>query len=143
MFVWYTLVYHKVSHKPAVAIHRGIVVYDPLWYSEVLYRILIHSVKCTLPDTSHHIFLTRFQHIKLHPVQSQCLLLPSHTYLAPKHHGITLPEALGWFFPPVGHEPPESGVLQKHESDTDKDSHSQEEIEPCVLLKVHRGRLAL
>ncbi len=65
------------------------------------------------------------------------------TNLTPEHHGITFPEARGGFLPPVGHQPFEGCVFQKHQQDTHKDPHQKQKVQPCVLLKDHLRSLAL
>ena len=64
-------------------------------------------------------------------------------YLAPEHHRRTLPEALVRLASPVAHHPLENGVLGEHEQDADDDADDEQQVEPGVLVEVHRRRLAL
>jgi len=64
-------------------------------------------------------------------------------YLAPEHHGWTLPEALAGLASPVADEPLEDGVLGEHENDADDNADDQQKIESSVLVEVHGIRLSL
>ena len=61
-------------------------------------------------------------------------------YLAPEDHRETLPEAVGGFATPVGDEPLEGGVLDDQQHDTHEESDDEQEVEPGVLVELHRLR---
>lgn len=65
------------------------------------------------------------------------------SHLTPKHHRRAFPEADGWLSSPVGHHPLEGGMFQKHEEDADEDPDEQQEVEPGMLVELHRGGLSL
>jgi len=64
-------------------------------------------------------------------------------YLAPKHHGRALPEALVGLAPPVADHPLEDGVLGEHKQDADDDTDDEQQVEASVLVERHPRSLAL